>query len=57
MGDYQILQTVSAKLTWSHNLVLLEKLKNMDERFFYGSKAIENGWSVDILEKHMPLME
>ena len=51
------MQTVSAKLTWSHNLVLLEKLKNMDERFFYGSKAIENGWSVDILEKHMPLME
>lgn len=48
--DINFLQTVSAKLTWSHNLVLLEKLKSMDERFFYGSKAIENGWSVATLE-------
>ncbi len=48
--DQNFLQTVSAKLTWSHNLVLLEKLKNMDERFWYGTKAIENAWSVDVLE-------
>lgn len=41
---------MSAKLPWSHNLVLLEKLKDMDSRWWYGCKAIENGWSVDILE-------
>lgn len=44
------LQTVSGKLTWSHNLVLLEKLHDMDERFWYGTKAIENAWSVEVLE-------
>lgn len=48
--DLDFLQTVSAKLTWSHNLVLLEKLKTMEERFWYGTKAIENAWSVDVLE-------
>lgn len=44
------LQTVSAKLTWSHNIVLLEKLHNMEERYWYGRKCIENAWSVDVLE-------
>lgn len=44
------MQTVSAKLTWSHNLVLIEKLKSMEERFWYGCKTIENGWSVTVLE-------
>lgn len=39
-----------AKLPWSHNLVLLEKLKDMDSRWWYGCMAIENGWSVDIME-------
>lgn len=48
--DLDFLQTVSAKLTWSHNLVLLEKLDNMDERRWYGIKAFENAWSVDVLE-------
>lgn len=48
--DLDFLQMVSAKLTWSHNLVLLEKLHNMDDRYWYGRKAIENAWSVDVLE-------
>ena len=48
--DEEFLQTVSAKLTWSHNLVLLDKLKDMDARKWYGNKTIENGWSVDVLE-------
>lgn len=48
--DLDFLQTVSAKLTWSHNLVLLEKLHSMDERYWYGMKVIENAWSVDLLE-------
>ena len=41
---------VSAKLPWSHNLILIEKLKNMESRYWYGAKAIENGWSVTALE-------
>ena len=48
--DVNFLQTVSAKLTWSHNLVLLEKLHDMEHRYWYGEKTIENAWSVDVLE-------
>ena len=48
--DENFLQTVSAKLTWSHNIVLVEKLSTMEDRYWYGSKIIENGWSVRVLE-------
>ena len=50
ISDLNFLQTVSAKLPWSHNLVLIEKLKTMEQRYWYGVKAIENGWSVTVLE-------
>ncbi len=48
--DPDFLQTVSVKLSWSHNLVLIEKLDDMESRYWYGAKAIENGWSVTVLE-------
>jgi predicted nuclease of restriction endonuclease-like (RecB) superfamily len=48
--DQNFLQMVSAKLPWSHNLILIEKLKSMESRYWYGAKAIENGWSVTALE-------
>lgn len=50
INDKNFLQTVSAKLPWSHNLVLLEKLNDMEERYWYGFKTIENAWSVSVLE-------
>lgn len=48
--DTEFLQTVSAKLPWSHNIVLIEKLKTMDLRYWYGYKTLENAWSVEVLE-------
>lgn len=48
--DQEFLQKVSAKLPWSHNIVLIEQLTGMEERFWYGYKTIENGWSVTVLE-------
>lgn len=48
--DETIWQTPSAKLPWSHNLVLIEKLPDMDQRLWYAQKAIEHGWSVVVLE-------
>ena len=48
--DKDFLQTVSAKLPWSHTIVLLDKLSSIEERRWYGRKAIENGWSVNVLE-------
>ena len=47
--DESILQAPLAKLTWYHNLTLLEKLKSAEERIWYAQAAIEHGWSRNIL--------
>lgn len=36
-------------IPWGHNLILLDKLKNCEERLWYANKIIENGWSRSIL--------
>lgn len=47
--DPLILQETLAKLTWYHNIALLEKLSSSDERLWYARQTIENGWSRNIL--------
>lgn len=37
------------QLPWRHNIALLTKLKDGEARFWYAQKALENGWSRDIL--------
>lgn len=44
-----IVQQVVAQLTWSHNIVLLDKVKKLEERVFYAQKTIENNWSKNVL--------
>ena len=48
--NIEILQTLSAKLTWSHNILLINKIKDMDIRKWYMKETIKNGWSYDVLE-------
>lgn len=45
----QFLQTVSAKLSWSHNCVLIDKVQDHPEREWYAKATIEQGWSRNIL--------
>ena len=47
--DLSILQTVSAKLTWSHNVLLIDKVKDKEVRKWYMEETIKNGWSHDVL--------
>jgi predicted nuclease of restriction endonuclease-like (RecB) superfamily len=47
--DEQIVQRSVAQLPWRHNIALLEKLKDRDERQWYAQMALEMGWSRDIL--------
>jgi predicted nuclease of restriction endonuclease-like (RecB) superfamily len=47
--DREIVQAALAQLTWYHNIALLEKLKTPDERLWYAAKALEHGWSRNIL--------
>src|SRR3989339_1534169 len=37
-------------IPWGHNIVLMHKLKDSDERLWYAQKIIENGWSRSMLE-------
>ena len=47
--DEAILQAPLAKLTWYHNLTLLEKVKSPEERVWYAEQTIQNGWSRNVL--------
>lgn len=47
--DEAVLQAVLAKLTWYHNLALLEKLDDPQLRFWYAGQALANGWSRNVL--------
>ena len=42
-------QIASAQIPWSHNMLILDKIKDTDERLWYMEKCVENGWSVDVL--------
>jgi predicted nuclease of restriction endonuclease-like (RecB) superfamily len=46
----QIVQTVSAQIPWSHNIALLDKVKDQQERLWYLQQTVEHGWSVAVLE-------
>lgn len=37
-------------IPWFHNVVIMQKLKTIEERLWYAQKAIEHGWSRTILE-------
>ena len=36
---------VFTKIPWGHNLVMLNKLKGIQERIWYARKTVQNGWS------------
>ena len=45
----QILQTLSAKIPWSHNILILDKIKEDEKRIWYMEQTSINGWSYDVL--------
>lgn len=42
-------QRIVDQLPWGHNIVLLTKLKDREQRLWYAQKTLEHGWSRDIL--------
>ena len=44
-----ILQTASAKLPWSHNILIFDKIKDDDIRLWYINETAKAGWSYDTL--------
>ncbi len=41
--DEKFLQDVLAKITWYHNVILMDKVKDIEERKWYISQTIKNG--------------
>jgi len=48
--DLSILPPAVAKLPWTHNSLLLEKVKDPIIREWYAEKCYENGWAKTVLE-------
>lgn len=48
-----ISQQAVGKLPWGHNLVLLSRLKSVEERLAYADAAVHHGWSRSVLEMHI----
>lgn len=48
--DFEFVQKVSAQITWSDNLLILDKVKEFEKRKWYINETVKNGWSYDILD-------
>jgi predicted nuclease of restriction endonuclease-like (RecB) superfamily len=46
-------QRAVGRLPWGHIVVLLERLTTRDERDWYAERAVENGWTRNVLEHHI----
>ncbi|WP_315337757.1 PDDEXK nuclease domain-containing protein [Pseudomonas grimontii] len=51
--DAEIVQQAVGQLPWGHNLVLLAKLKDSQQRLAYAQKAVEHSWSRSVLSMHI----
>jgi len=51
--DDEKLQTLSAEITWSHNVVIIEKCKDNLERQFYMLMSKKYGWTYRVLINHI----
>lgn len=47
--DAVIVQELLAQLPWYHLVTLLDKLNSPEERLWYARKAIEHGWSRNVM--------
>ena len=45
--DFEFVQEVLAQITWYHNVILMDKVKDMEERKLYIRQTVEKGWSTN----------
>lgn len=48
--DFKISQQLVGQIPWGHNILIMQKLSVLEERFWYVKKTIENGWSRSVLD-------
>jgi len=47
------MQTLSAEIGWSHNVIIFQKCKDALEREFYIKSVMKFGWTYRVLENHI----
>lgn len=45
----EFVQQAVGQIPWSHNVLIIQKIKEHDKALWYASKTIENGWSRNVL--------
>ena len=45
----EIVQPLVAQITWSHHVVLMDKVKDREVYLWYTGAAIKSGWSKNVL--------
>lgn len=53
--NFEIVQPVVAQISWTHNIILLDKVKDFETRLWYITASINNGWSKRILTHQIEL--
>lgn len=51
--NFEFVQESLAQITWYHNQTLLDKIQDFEQRLWYARKAVENGWSRDMMVIHI----
>lgn len=51
--DQAIVQQAVGQLPWGHNVILLTKLKDPQQRLIYAHAALQHGWSRNMLDIHI----
>ena len=44
------MQEVLAQITWYHNIILMNKMVNIEKRKWYIKETVQNGWSSNMLK-------
>ena len=47
--NLEFVQQVVAQIPWSHNVVLMDRIVDVNKRIWYINKIVENGWSRNVL--------
>ena len=47
--EEEFVQAVLAQITWYHNVALIEKLQNQEDRIWYARATVQHGWSRNVM--------
>lgn len=49
LSDAENMKRLVSQIPWAHNIVLMQKIKDMNVRHWYMQQILEQGWSRDVL--------